>query len=224
MAGFRDCSGTKSAGGSTCRPASLLPPSLTTPFRPPHPPPPSTTDKLQQKIAAALKKADGLFMKMRGAWDKLVSNVPSFLKNNSWFQDLTRDIGGPILTGSTDLQTVTCPPNCLDLGVFATMMSFEPRCVCGQAMLTSIKSKLRVAWADTIWSLASLVAIAVAGGWLVGAVRLVGPFETPRASLLAWRGRLTLLYHQQPSPPTLTSSDQPTPTQSRRIRAQAPGS
>jgi len=109
---------------------------------------------------------------MRSAWDGLLNRVPSIMKNSSWFGDLTRDIGGPILTGSTDLSEVSCPAECLDLGVFATMMSFEPRCVCGKEMLTSIKSRLRVAWTDTIWSLASLVGIAIAGArWLLLAER-----------------------------------------------------
>ena len=45
------------------------------------------------------------------------------------------------------------------------MMAFEPRCVCGKDMLTSIQGKLGHAWKDTIWSLASLVAVAIAGGW-----------------------------------------------------------
>jgi hypothetical protein len=64
--------------------------------RPRNPPPPSTTDKLQEKIASALKKADGLFTKMRSAWTRLVNKVPSLLKNNSWFQELTTDIGEPL--------------------------------------------------------------------------------------------------------------------------------
>lgn len=126
-----------------------------------------TTDAIQAKIAKALKKADSVFTKMRSAWDSLVSRVPSFLKNNSWFTDLTRDIGGPLLAESANMTEVTCPENCLDLGVFSTMMSFEPRCVCGKEMLMDIKKRLRVSWSSTVWSLASLGVIAVCGSFIL---------------------------------------------------------
>lgn len=35
---------------------------------------------------------------------------------------LTTDIGGPLLNGSKDIDTVACADNCLDLGVFASMV------------------------------------------------------------------------------------------------------
>lgn len=43
-----------------------------------------TTDKVQERLAGALKKADALFQKMRSAWDGLMKTVPSFMKSSSW--------------------------------------------------------------------------------------------------------------------------------------------
>lgn len=126
-----------------------------------------TTDKLQQKISSALKKADGIFTSMRSAWDRLMGNVPSFLKNMSWFQDLTNNIGGPILNGSKGLSEVTCAPTCLDMGVFATIMKFEPRCVCGKDMLTSISARLKTAWKGMLVAVISIAVIAIAGSWIL---------------------------------------------------------
>lgn len=53
--------------------------------------------------------------------------------------------------------------NTQDLGVFATLMSFEPRCVCGKDMLESIHNRLRSAWRDSVYALAALTLAAIAG-------------------------------------------------------------
>lgn len=100
---------------------------------------------------------------MRGAWEGLLARTPSLLANSSWFKDLTKDIGGPIMDGAKGVDEVTCPPACLDLGAFAAMMAFEPRCVCSQQMLTDVKASMRTSWTGAVAALAGLAAAAVAG-------------------------------------------------------------
>ncbi|GBF88685.1 hypothetical protein Rsub_01584 [Raphidocelis subcapitata] len=170
-----------------------------------------TTDKLQEKIASALKKADGLFVKMRGAWTRLVNKVPTILKNNSWFQELTTDIGGPLLSGANALDDVSCPPNCLDLGVFATMMSFEPRCVCGKEMLTDIQKRLRTSWTSTAAALGALAAIAVAGSFVLMAT--IGSFVNSKRDLkdIKWRLKTEGAAPPPPPPPPAKAPSLPPP-------------
>lgn len=109
---------------------------------------------------------------MRGAWEGLLARTPSLVTNSSWFKDLTRDIGQPIMEGSKGADASAaageaCAADCLDLGAFAAMMNFEPRCVCSQQMLGDVKSKMRVSWRDSVWALASLAASAIAGSFVL---------------------------------------------------------